>query len=324
MINRKRRRNKLTLVMIREANKPVWHKDVGKWTPWALFASVSIAVIAASLWVFSMRSQYNQHIRLLSSQIQQEKKQRQEIVGEKNEMIGQLQNQIVMLGEEANAVKAKLQEIERLEQELRNLSGQSQNLGADAPKSGAAATAEGGEWHDVTASAMESYSNSIKDEYVRLDEQMRQLSQELSEHKKALDEQIALQRVSPSIWPTVSRIVTSGYGVRRDPFTNQPGYHNGIDIGGNIGDPVMATADGTVEFVGADKTHGNYIIIDHGQGIKTEYLHLKSIRARKGEKVAKGETIGTLGNTGRSTGPHLHYQVIKSGEDVNPEHYLPH
>lgn len=126
----------------------------------------------------------------------------------------------------------------------------------------------------------------------------------------------------PSLWPTKSKQLTSGFGYRRDPFTGRATFHAGIDINGKSGDAVFSAADGTVSSVGYDSQYGNYVAIDHLGGLQTIYMHLQSIAAAKGDDVVRGEKIGTIGSSGRSTGAHLHFQIMQSNQAVNPLGYL--
>jgi len=120
------------------------------------------------------------------------------------------------------------------------------------------------------------------------------------------------------IWP-VNGVVTSSYGWRRDPFNrNRRQFHNGIDIRGSIGTPVRAAMAGRVSAVGFDRILGNYVIINHHAGYRTLYGHLNVIRTRTGAYVASGERVGDVGNTGISTGAHLHFTVYRNGATVNP------
>jgi murein DD-endopeptidase MepM/ murein hydrolase activator NlpD len=116
--------------------------------------------------------------------------------------------------------------------------------------------------------------------------------------------------------------VTSPFGIRRDPFLGTPAMHTGIDLGGDVGEPVNATADGTVKVAGWDGGYGNLVEIDHGNGISTCYGHLSQIDVAVGQKVRAGQIIGKIGSTGRSTGPHLHYETRIDGEPVNPQKFL--
>lgn len=116
--------------------------------------------------------------------------------------------------------------------------------------------------------------------------------------------------------------VSSGFGVRIDPFVHQPAMHTGMDFRGSVGDPVHATAAGKVVKAGWDGGYGQMVEIDHGDGLSTRYGHLSEIDVTVGQKVRIGEVIGRLGSTGRSTGPHLHYETRINGEAVNPAKFL--
>jgi len=127
----------------------------------------------------------------------------------------------------------------------------------------------------------------------------------------------ALAAATPSIWPAHGWL-SSGMGPRRDPITGQPDYHAGLDIAGDRGQPVYATAAGRVNYVGRQGAYGNLIVIDHGFGLETKYGHLSRFNVRKGDQVDRGDVIGSLGSTGRATGSHLHYEVHANGRLLNP------
>jgi len=126
---------------------------------------------------------------------------------------------------------------------------------------------------------------------------------------------------SPSIWPSRGWL-TSGFGYRISPFTNQKQFHSGIDIAGTPGTDVIAPAKGRVVFSGPDGPLGNCVIIDHGHGVRTKYGHNQSIYVKPGQVVERGERVAALGNSGRSTGPHLHYMVEVNGKTRNPLDYI--
>lgn len=142
--------------------------------------------------------------------------------------------------------------------------------------------------------------------------------------KEDVEEQQRREAATPSIWPTWGRI-TSRFGWRRHPITRASDFHTGIDIAGNnmYGRSVYATGNGRVRFAGYRRSYGHLIIIEHGYGFSTYYAHLSRIRVSVGQMVEKGQLIGNVGNSGDSTGPHLHYEVRKWGEPVNPVNYLP-
>lgn len=116
--------------------------------------------------------------------------------------------------------------------------------------------------------------------------------------------------------------ISSRYGYRKSPFSEAREFHGGIDFRGKIGDAAAATADGVVEKAKYDKGYGKHVVIRHKKGYKTLYGHLSKISVTKGQKVVAGEKIGEVGSTGRSTGPHLHYEIIRHGRRINPEKYV--
>jgi murein DD-endopeptidase MepM/ murein hydrolase activator NlpD len=126
---------------------------------------------------------------------------------------------------------------------------------------------------------------------------------------------------APSLWP-VQGTVTSSFGERQDPFQGEGAFHTGIDIATTLGDAVRATADGTVMKAGMGTGYGREIVIDHGHNIQTLYAHLSGFAVTEGQDVRRGDIIGYVGSSGRSTGPHLHYEVRIRNTPVNPHKYL--
>jgi murein DD-endopeptidase MepM/ murein hydrolase activator NlpD len=126
---------------------------------------------------------------------------------------------------------------------------------------------------------------------------------------------------TPSIWPTEGW-VTSGYGYRISPFTGRRTFHGGIDIASDFGTPIVAPARGKVVFAGRKGPLGKTLVIDHGFGLRTSYGHVAEIHVEKGEAIERGQRIASVGSTGRSTGPHLHYAVEVKRKSVNPHNYI--
>jgi len=126
---------------------------------------------------------------------------------------------------------------------------------------------------------------------------------------------------TPSIMP-VRGWISSRYGYRVSPFTGRREFHKGVDIVNRRGTPVVATADGRVKFAGYNGGYGRMVVIDHGIGLATKYGHLSKIYVKIGDRVVRGQKIGLVGNSGRSTGPHLHYEVVVNGQSVNPVNYF--
>lgn len=126
---------------------------------------------------------------------------------------------------------------------------------------------------------------------------------------------------TPNLWP-IHGTLTSGFGLRSDPFTGRPEFHEGLDISAPVGTPIEAAASGVVVTARRDGDYGNLVEIDHGHGITTRYGHTSRILVKVGQKVHKGQEIALVGDTGRSTGPHLHFEVRREGHPVNPLAYL--
>lgn len=140
--------------------------------------------------------------------------------------------------------------------------------------------------------------------------------------EKILDGITLQEEVTPSSWPVHSGYISSEFGFRRDPFNGRSRMHKGLDFAGPIGTPVYAVATGVVSFVGRKSGYGNVVEVDHGDGVVSRYGHLSAAKTVEGQLVKKGDLVALIGNTGRSTGPHLHLEVIKHGEQQNPREYL--
>jgi len=126
---------------------------------------------------------------------------------------------------------------------------------------------------------------------------------------------------TPSIWPVLGHI-TDGFGERLDPFSGEGAFHTGVDVGADYGAPVHVTADGMVLDAGQHSGYGHVVIVDHGFGLTTWYAHLSSYAVITGTRVKRGEVIGYTGISGRSTGPHVHYEVRMNNAPVNPWRYM--
>jgi murein DD-endopeptidase MepM/ murein hydrolase activator NlpD len=126
---------------------------------------------------------------------------------------------------------------------------------------------------------------------------------------------------APNLWPVEGQI-TGSFGERIDPFNGEGAFHSGVDISAHVGSPVIAPADGLITFADFLGGYGRAIMVDHGHGIATRYGHLSSFAVAAGQYVHRGDTIGYVGQSGRSTGPHLHYEVRINDVPVNPYKYL--
>lgn len=153
---------------------------------------------------------------------------------------------------------------------------------------------------------------------VSLTPALRQLAGAVERWSVLQDNLVAI----PSAQPTAGTPVTSSYGVRSDPFTGEAAFHAGLDFIGAFGQPIQAAAPGRVVFVGQKAGYGNVVEIDHGHELVTRYAHLSSFAVRPGQEVERGARIAGMGSTGRSTGTHLHFEVRRRGEPLNPRRFL--
>lgn len=127
---------------------------------------------------------------------------------------------------------------------------------------------------------------------------------------------------TPSLRPARSPWVTSRFGLRRDPVSGKPAMHKGLDLGGYTGMPIIAPADGKVVYSGMRGAFGITVVLDHGFGLQTHFGHLSATHVEYGESVKRGATIAEMGSTGKSTGPHLHYEVRRWGLPLDPEPFM--
>ena len=176
---------------------------------------------------------------------------------------------------------------------------------------------------DSSATDMQALDRRITYVQERLDRQMRALEDVEVVAKKAGDMVSCIPAVPPLLPKKGTYHLSSPFGYRSDPVYGFAAMHNGQDIASKIGNPVYATGDGTVEKVDFKYSgYGNEVIIDHGFGYKTRYAHLNSIDVGVGQALHRGDKIGEVGKSGRSTGPHLHYEVSYKGQKVNPMNYM--
>ena len=153
--------------------------------------------------------------------------------------------------------------------------------------------------------------------------QSEAISQELSlsELERSLQANKEILIHTPSIWPALGW-VTSGFGFRMNPFTGLTQMHEGIDISNRVGTLIVAPAEGIISDVGNDLVHGRIVVISHGFGMTSRYSHLSKVLVKTGQKVKRGDKVAEVGMTGKTTGPHLHYEVRLNGIPVNPMRYI--
>jgi murein DD-endopeptidase MepM/ murein hydrolase activator NlpD len=232
----------------------------------------------------------------------------------------QLRSQILLVQEKVAHISATLDRVERFDAKLRTAVTQLQdperNLAigpvgdsdADAAIPGPAPAAE------ANLTALPGKLSSLETEASRQEQSLREL-------QEYFDDQRSLLASTPSIWPTRGW-VTSDFGTRMDPYTAERKMHQGMDIATPHGQVIYTPSDGSVVFLGTEGGYGKVLVIDHGYGVKTRYGHLSEIHVRLGDRVSRGQKVASVGNTGRSTGPHLHYEVRVNGIPEKPRKFI--
>ncbi len=246
--------------------------------------------------------------------------QQEKIVNQQEEIVNQ-RKQLKAFAADINSLKSKLVDLKDFEKKIRNVA----DIEEDADQENLFGV--GGsipEDFDTQIPITEEYNSLIRE----MHEQTQQFNLAAINQKKSfeslfnnLEDQRNLLAATPAIRPTDGWI-SSTFGYRTSPFTGLREFHNGLDIATRKGTPILAAADGVVTFAGTKGLMGKLIVIDHGYGMVTRYAHIHKMLKKRGDAVKKGDTIALVGNTGRSTGSHLHYEVHLDGIPVNPAKYI--
>lgn len=229
--------------------------------------------------------------------------------------------QIQSFAEKINALRADIVSLQEFEKKIRVIAN------VERPADQDAVFGIGGsmpEDLDANLPLTEKHNRLLRQMHARADQlHMASALQKgaFEELHKYLQGQKSLLASTPAIRPTTGW-VSSGFGYRISPFTGLKEFHQGIDIATRMGMEIIAPADGTVTFIGRKGSLGNAMVIDHGYGMVTRYGHLKKCLIKQGARVKRGDKIALVGNTGRSTAPHLHYEVHLNGIPVNPLKYI--
>jgi murein DD-endopeptidase MepM/ murein hydrolase activator NlpD len=329
------RHKKFTFMVIRDANSSVVRFQLSA-IILVIGLTITIVLLTGAITAFLLYQGNTGQIGLLKQQLSSSVGKYEQIINGKNDHIDELQTNVADLSAQAKTINNRMTDIKNLESQLKKMVGietdSSAKTNGTADQSTKAVNVDeqqlsmdggtGGEELPITKEEMGLLVDQTRDDFLSIGKQIELLKPELEFTKDAVAKQQKQLQVTPTIWPTDSRKVTSLFGIRLDPFTHRATFHAGLDISGDTGDPIYAAADGTVISADRSPSHGNNILLSHTNGVRTHYSHLSKILTKVGDKVRKGDIIGELGNTGRSTGPHLHYEVIINGKNVDPRPYL--
>jgi murein DD-endopeptidase MepM/ murein hydrolase activator NlpD len=231
-----------------------------------------------------------------------------------------LRGQLKSVRERVDHIGSTLDRVGRHDQKLRELttlSGEPKAVAgaSDAPPQSLFA-ARGG-----PAAPLSSFPDSQGAVLDRLSAEALRQEKGLQEVTAYFEDQRLLLASVPSVWPARGW-VTSDFGQRLDPYTADRVMHTGLDIAAERGRPIYASSEGTVMFAGTEGAYGNVVVVDHGFGVNTRYAHLGELQVKAGDRVKRGQQVGSVGNTGRATGPHLHYEVRVNGIPQNPRKFI--
>jgi murein DD-endopeptidase MepM/ murein hydrolase activator NlpD len=233
----------------------------------------------------------------------------------------QQKQQLVTLAQKIDAVNDRVKELREFDNKLKtmvNIEGSSDNsqfvgIGGSDPH-----------LLDPHSTSEKTHRKLIRLMHKSLDNLETEISVQKTEKTqliRRLESEKSMLASTPSIWP-LKGWVSSGFGYRESPFTGEKEFHRGLDICNRKDSPIIAPADGVISSIQFDEGYGRILTINHGYGLTTRYAHLDKALVKKGQAVKRGQEIALEGNTGRSTGPHLHYEVLLNGVPVNPLRYI--
>ncbi|MEW9702133.1 M23 family metallopeptidase [Paenibacillus sp. SI8] len=319
-------KKEFTLMIIPGANRRTVRIKLPHSSLYVVPSVILLVLIGFFATIYLMNTYFHQTKSTMQQSFDGQERQLVNQITLKNSELEQLQNNLIDLSQQAGEFKAKLEEIKKLDHvvQLMTQTGETskKSAGAGKPSSADVLQDVGGAEVSVTSQEVSQLVTTTKQGLTSLVGDINSLLVNLSDSEAKLKEAERLRKITPTLWPTVTHSITSGFGVRRDPFTQKPTMHTGLDLDGELNDSVYVTADGKVVEASYDDEHGNHIIVDHTRGLQTEYMHLNKMLVKSGESVTKGQKIGLMGTTGRSTGTHLHYEVHKNGVQIDPSPYL--
>jgi murein DD-endopeptidase MepM/ murein hydrolase activator NlpD len=290
-----------TVLVLTDAASPPRKLHISKSVVGMLASVAAVAFIGFTFFVYEY---VNLNVRML------ELKQLRREAGEHN-----------LMAEKIRRLEGEISKVREMDQRVRAA------IGLDKSEARPVILAQGGAdvdtrnvLQDVVGQSSGRLMDWVVGDLTTLAQEIASREQSLRDLQTHLDKKTAVLAATPTILP-VRGLVTASYGYRKSPFTGKREFHEGMDIAAPHGTPVVATADGIVRFAGPAGSYGNVVFLDHGHGFATAYGHNSTIRVHARQRVRRGEVIAYVGNTGRTTGPHVHYEVHLEGVASNPLKY---
>ncbi len=317
-----------TILIVPEGTRPVFRFKMRSTILLSMLVTAAVVILMLLILATLNRSHYHRIVSL-EAELTSSTDRLQSTVDDKEQAIDKLLTELLDLSEKSKTIESKILELESLEAELKSItSGNRQTKVANTAVANPSAKKSdqdggvGGESIPLSDTDIRALIADTKESITLSLKEMPDLQKRLEQTKVNVEKYKEMMEIIPTYWPTDSTRITSQFGKRSDPFNSRLTSHNGLDIGGSTGDPVYAAAKGKVTDTGYSSARGNFVTVSHPSGLQTIYMHMKQNIAAKGDVVKQGDTIGLLGSTGRSTGPHLHIEVIKNGVAVDPLNYL--
>jgi murein DD-endopeptidase MepM/ murein hydrolase activator NlpD len=291
-----------TVVIADRTSGVVRHVTVNfRLTAWSTIVILALPILIGLGAKWSARTEIDQ-LRASNTLLQVENGSYRAATGELTAQIQSLETVINDLGARAQLKPEQARAMAKLPAIVKTRAAGGSNVPANA-----AAVAE------IAKAAL----SAPEDTFGVLRELLQGLESRLRYVRHDVEQREALASSTPSIWPAHGWL-TGTFGGRSDPFSGEPAFHQGLDISTDKGQPVYATADGTVESASYTGDYGNLIVVRHGFGLATRYGHLSAFKVKPNQTVKRGDVIGYVGSTGRATGAHLHYEIMANGRLINP------
>jgi len=278
------------------------------------FAYLTVHYFSVPSKTAALQAKYRDHLNSLKSQ----RETLREDIQRFKETRDRMQAALESLGRQVGTMQARVTRIDSLGERVVQVAGLSDGE-FDFSRGPAVGGPEDGD-QDVNFAGQD--LTELASQVKRLSDRLSNREDQLELLQNMIDRRAVRQRMRPDGWPTGGGWLSSDFGRRIDPFSGHPAYHYGVDIANKEGAPVKAIAPGVVTWAGDRYGYGKLVEVDHGNGYRTRYGHQKSVEVEVGERVSKNEVVGRVGNTGRSTGPHIHLEVIHNGNKINPRKFL--
>jgi len=290
------------------------HVDLARPLPLLVIATLALGLIAGSLAIGVTLGKRTMARQAVMAPVTQLKSDQAEIV----QLRSQVQDKIDALAMRLGLMNAHLIRLNALGKqltEMANLNSREFDFDHDPPLGGPEERLE--EAASATAPGLSAMIDELSRRIDLRDAQLSALTHVI------MGRQISAQ-IKPSGRPVRDGYISSYFGERMDPFTGEEGMHKGLDFAADVGSDVLAVAEGVVTWAGPRSGYGNMVEIAHGKGLVTRYAHADRTLVSVGDKVQRGEAIATVGSTGRSTGPHVHFEVLKNGQQIDPMRFVGH